>query len=252
MRPIILILCLILSFYSSFSQSTDSTTISSFFRGQITATNNGVSLIPTFSLGKPAVLFDMNIGKGRLSFDPMIRFGMNGKPWTFILWWRDKLIEQKKFTLNLGAHPSVVFRDFSIIENGISKKFLVAQRYFAWEASPTFFINKSTNIGIYYLGSKGLTNDIIQNTIFLSLRSMINLDVSDTYTLGLIPQIYYLKMDENAGTYINNTFNIKKKKNPFSFTVITSKAIKTEITGNNFLWSLGLVYNFNNRYVNIN
>ena len=248
MKPITLLLGLIFSFYCSFSQSTDSTQTPSFFRGQITATNNGVSLIPTFSLGKPAVLFDLNIGKGRLSFDPMIRFGMNGKPWAFVFWWRYKLIQQKKFILGLGAHPSVVFGDISVFESGISRNFLAAQRYFAWEASPTYIINKNASLGLYYLGSKGLTKDIVQNTTFLAVRSVIRMNLSKRFTLGLIPQAYYLKMDDKEGTYINATVNLYKKDFPVSLNVITSKALKTQIIGKDFLWSIGLVYNINNKY----
>ncbi len=248
MKKIILLFSLILSFYCSFSQTTDSTQTPSFFRGQINLTNNGISLIPTFSLGKPAVLFDLNIGKGRLSFDPMIRFGMNGKPWTFVFWWRYKLIQNKKFNLGIGAHPSVVFRDISVVNNGISKDYLIAQRYFAWEASPTYIINKNINLGLYYLGSRGLTNDIVQNTTFLAVRSGINLNLSNKFTLGFIPQAYYLKMDDKDGTYVNATMNLYKKNFPISLNVIASKAIKTEIIGKDFLWSIGLVYNINNMY----
>ena len=248
MKPIILLFGLIFSFYCSFSQSKDSTQTPSFFRGQVNATNNGISLIPTFSLGKPAVLFDLNIGKGRLSFDPMIRFGMNGKPWTFVFWWRYKLIQQKKFTLGLGAHPSVVFRDISVLENGISRNFLAAQRYFAWEASPTYIINKNANLGLYYLGSKGLTKEIVQNTTFIAVRSIVSMNLSKKFTLSLIPQAYYLKMDDKDGTYVNATINLYKKNFPVSINAIASKAIKTEIAGKDFLWSIGVVYNINNKY----
>jgi len=248
MKLLVFIFGLILSFYTSHSQTTDSTQTPSFLRGQITATNNGVSLIPTFSLGKPAVLFDMNIGKGRLSFDPMIRFGMNGKPWTFVFWWRYKLIQQKKFNLGLGAHPSVVFRDISVKDNGITRNFLAAQRYFAWEAAPTYIISKNANLGLYYLGSKGLTKDIVQNTTFIALRSMMNLSLSNKLSLGLIPQAYYLKMDDKDGTYVNATINLYRRNFPISLNAIASKAIKTEIAGKDFLWSLGLVYNINNKY----
>ncbi len=239
---------LICQFSFAQSQTIDSTRTPSFVRGQITATNNGVSLIPTFSLGKPAVLFDMNIGKGRLSFEPMIRFGMNGKPWTFVFWWRYKLMQQKKFTLGLGAHPSVVFRDVSVTNNGVKKEYLVAQRYFAWEASPTYIINKNASLGLYYLGSKGLTKDIVQNTTFVALRSVLNLNLSKKFNLGLIPQVYYLKMDEKYGTYVNATLNLYKKNFPVSLNAIASKAIKTKIVGKDFLWSVGAVYNINTNY----
>ncbi len=89
----------------SFAQTIDTTQTPSFFRGQITATNNGISLIPNFSLNKPAALFDLSIGKGRLSFDPMFRFGLDGKPWTLIFWFRYKVVDQRRFTLGIGAHP---------------------------------------------------------------------------------------------------------------------------------------------------
>lgn len=251
MKSIPLSIYLILSFYATFSQQTDTTQSPSFLRGQITATNNGVSLIPTFSLGRPAVLFDMNIGKGRLSFDPMFRFGMNGKPWAFVFWWRYKLIQQKKFNLGLGAHPSVVFRDISVTENGISRNLLAAQRYFAWEVSPTYLVSKNANLGVYYLGSKGLTKDVLQHTTFLALRSVLNLKLSDKLRMSLIPQAYYLKMDDNAGTYVNATLNLFKRNFPVSLNAIASKAIKTEIAGKDFLWSIGLVYNINKQYAKL-
>lgn len=251
MKIIFLSIYLILSFFATFSQPTDSTETPSFLRGQITATNNGVSLIPTFSLGRPAVLFDMNLGKGRLSFDPMFRFGMNGKPWAFVFWWRYKLIQQKKFNLGLGAHPSVVFRDISVTDNGITRNLLAAQRYFAWEVSPTYLVSKNANLGVYYLGSKGLTKDVLQHTTFVALRSVLNLKLSDKLRMSLIPQAYYLKMDDNDGTYVNATLNLFKRNFPVSLNAIASKAIKTEIAGKDFLWSVGLVYNINNQYTKL-
>ncbi|HOY11993.1 MAG TPA: hypothetical protein PLY70_02590 [Saprospiraceae bacterium] len=248
MRSIILSFGMIISSLSAYAQKTDSTQTPTFLRGQITATNNGVSLIPTFSLGKPAVLFDLNIGKGRLSFDPMIRFGLNGKPWSFIFWWRYKLIQDKKFNLGLGAHPSFVFRDVSVVENGLTKNVLTAQRYFAWEISPMYVFSKNANLGLYYLGSRGLTKDIVQITTFLALRSVMNLNVANNFTLGLIPQVYYLRMDDKDGSYVNTTVNLYKRNFPISLNFIASKAIKTEITGKDFLWSVGLVYNLNKKY----
>lgn len=241
----------LLASLNSFSQTIniDSTQTPKFFRGQITATNNGVSLIPSFSLGKPAVLFDLNIGKGRLSFDPMLRFSATGKPWAFIFWWRYKIIQNKKFSMGVGAHPSFVFRDVSIVDSkGDTKDFMKVQRFFAWEATPFFVINKNLNFGFNYLGSKGLTKDIIQSTTFLALRSGITMNLSKKMTLVFIPQAYYLKMDATKGTYVNATVNLYKKRFPVSINGVVSQAIKTDIAGKPFLWSLGLVYNLNNTY----
>jgi aryl-alcohol dehydrogenase-like predicted oxidoreductase len=44
-------------------------------------TNNGISLVQTFSLGKPAAIVTLSIGKGKLSFEPDLRFSLKEKPW---------------------------------------------------------------------------------------------------------------------------------------------------------------------------
>jgi hypothetical protein len=243
---------LLLILHQTLAQKIDSTQTPSFLKGQITATNNGVSLIPSFSLGKPAVLFDMNIGRGKLSFDPMIRFGMNGKPWAFIFWWRYKLLQNKKYALGIGAHPSFVFRDVAVVNNvGETKKYLNAQRYFAWEVAPTYFINKQFNFGVYYLGSHGLTKDVVQYTTFIAVRSGMNFKLNKNYSLNLIPQAYYLKMDKNDGTYVNATLNIYKSKFPISLNAVASQALQTDIAGKKFLWSIGAVYNVNERFLKL-
>lgn len=234
--------------YAAFSQTVDSTQTLSFFRGQITATNNGVSLIPSFSLGRPALLFDLSVGKGRLSFDPMLRFGMDAKPWAFILWWRYKLVQQRKFNVGIGAHPSFVFRDVALQNNGETKNYLTTQRYFAYEFSPSYTVNKYFNVGLYYLGGMGLTKDVIQRTYFVAFRTGFNVDLSKKITLGFIPQAYFLKMDKQSGTYVNTTFNVYKKQFPVSFNAVVSQAINTNITGKTFLWSVGAVYNINSLY----
>jgi hypothetical protein len=233
----------------SFAQKTDSTQAPNFFTGQITATNNGISLIPSFSLGKPAILFDLSIGKKRLSFDPMLRFAMNGKPWAFVFWWRYKMFDNKKFKMSVGAHPSVVFREVSIINNGITKDYLTAQRYFAWEATPTYFPHKKIGFGFNYLGSKGLTKDIVQHTTFLAFKAIMpSISLSKSINLSLIPQVFYLKMDKNEGTYVSGIVGVSKRNFPISISSIMSKKIKSAIAGNDFVWNLQLNYNINNKY----
>ena len=58
----------------SFSQKADSTKVVNHISGAVTVTNNGISLIPTFSLGKPATVLDFAAGRKKLSFDPQLRF----------------------------------------------------------------------------------------------------------------------------------------------------------------------------------
>lgn len=246
MKKVILACLWVLLSSISFAQVSDSTQSPAVFSGVITATNNGISLLPNFSLNKPALLFDLSVAKGRLSFDPMFRFGANGKPWAFVFWWRYKLITQPQFNLSIGAHPSVVFR--SLTSNGTEQ--LVAQRYVAWEAAPTWVLGKNVSAGLYYLGSHGLTKDLTQVTTFLTLRSTIsNIGLSKQLRLTLAPQFYYLQMDQRHGTYVNASIFLSKKNFPVALSSIISQAIDTDIPGKTFVWNLGLNFNFNEKYV---
>jgi len=56
--------------------------------GSALITNNGISLLPMFNLGKPAAIFDLSIGNDRISYEQQLRYSLAGKPWSFIFWTR--------------------------------------------------------------------------------------------------------------------------------------------------------------------
>lgn len=68
-------------------------------RGNISVTNNGFSNIPSFSLGQPATVINLSAAGKRLSFEPELRFSLEGKPWSFLFWGRYKVINTKKYLL---------------------------------------------------------------------------------------------------------------------------------------------------------
>ncbi|MDP9229082.1 MAG: hypothetical protein M3O67_00250, partial [Bacteroidota bacterium] len=122
----LLVFVFLLLAHFSFSQKTDSTKNIFHFKGAVTVTNKGISFIPTFSLGKPAAIFDLSMGKRKLFFEPQLRFSLEGKPWSFLFWWRYKLVTDKKFALTLGAHPAMNFKTESFTVNGVPKTGTVA------------------------------------------------------------------------------------------------------------------------------
>ena len=104
----------------------------------MSVTNNGISLIPTFSLGKPAVIFDMSVGGRKLSFEPQFRFSMEGKPWSFLFWWRYKLINTNRLRMSIGAHPALNFRTLSVTINGEVDEIMETRRFLAGELAPNY------------------------------------------------------------------------------------------------------------------
>ena len=75
-HTVLLVVIFLLLAHFSFSQKVDSTKSISYFSGAVGVTNNGISIVPSFSLDKPAVQFNLAMGKNRSSFEPDIRFSL--------------------------------------------------------------------------------------------------------------------------------------------------------------------------------
>ncbi len=230
----------------SFSQKEDSTKRLFHFSGSVSVTNNGISLVPTFSLGKPAAMGNLSMGKGKLSFEPDLRFSLEGKPWSFLFWWRYKLFKTKKLAINIGAHPALNFKTETVSTNGISKELIVSRRYLAAELTPNYLLSKNISIGIYYLYSHGIDDGTTKNTHFLTLNSnFAHIKVSNQYYIKFTPQLYYLNMDKKDGFYFTSALTVAKKNFPVSLSAIINKTIHTDITASkNFVWNTTLIYAF--------
>lgn len=247
-NSVILFFALFLLNLSSFSQKKDSTKAAFQFGGAALVTNNGISLVPTFSLGEPAAIFDIYMQKKKLSFEPQFRFSLEGKPWNFLFWWRYRLVETKKFRLILAANPALNFRT---ITSPDGEETIVSRRYVAGELSPNYFVAKNISIGIYYLYSHGVDKEAVRHTHFLTLNSNFsNIKLFWQLYMRFIPQVYYLKQNKDDGFYVTSTVALARKKFPLSVMAILNKPIDTDIPGGtSFVWNLSLVYSFIKSYV---
>jgi hypothetical protein len=249
-KTVLLIAFLSVSYFA-FSQAADSTRHIFHLKGAVTVTNKGISLIPTFTLGKPAAIFDLSMGKKKLFFEPQLRFALEGRPWSFIFWWRYKVANTKKFKMNIGAHPSLVFRNTITVTNGTAVKTIQAHRYLATEVAPNYFISKNTTIGMYYLYSHGLDEGAVSNTHFLTVNSNFSyIGISKAIFARFNPQVYYLKQDSHDGYYVTSTITLAKRNFPLSVQSIFNKTIRSNIPGSrNFVWNVSMIYSFSNQYV---
>lgn len=237
-----------------FSQKADSTKVMEHFGGSVTVTNNGISLIPTFTLDKPAVTFDMTMGKRKLSFEPELQFSLEGKPWGFFFWWRYKLVNSSKFFVRIGAHPALSFITMPLLTNGETKETITVQRYLAGEFSPNYFLAKNISIGLYYLYAYGIDNENVRNTNFVMFNmNFSNIKVSNQLFIRYLPQIYYLRINNNTGLNFTSLVTFSKRDFPLSVSGFINKTIKSDIPGSkSFVWNVSLIYAFNGKYVNAN
>lgn len=234
------------------AQEADSTAMISHFSGSIFLTQNGISLVPTFSLDKPAVMFLLSMGKKRLTFEPDIRFSLEGKPWSMLLWWRYKLVQNNRFSLRVGAHPGFNFRTIPVVSNGKSKDVIETRRFLAGELVPSYMISKNVKIGMYYLFSQGF-DDSQKYTHFLVLNSAFpNINLSEKFSLGIFPNVFYLRLDELEGYYASSTFRLYKHDFPLSLESIINQKIVTDILPERgFVWNVSLVYSFNKQFTEV-
>lgn len=212
--------------------------------GAVTITNKGISLIPALTLGKPAGIVDVAITGGALSFEPQLRFGLDGKPWTFIFWGRYRPLREGKFHLTVGLHPAYVFRTITDSTGAVPTSAIVTRRYLAGDVYPSYFLAKNLSIGAYYLYSHGLDRQAFQNTHFVGARAnLTNVPISDQVFIQFAPQLYYLWMDREDGVYVSSTLTLGSRRLPLAVSTLINSPIQSSIEGGqDFLWNVSLTY----------
>jgi hypothetical protein len=243
-----------LAAFVSFSQKPDSTKRELKLGGTVTATNNGFSLVPTFSLGKPALMTNLSLsGKGRLSFEPMFWYSaLDFKPWSFIFISRYKVVRREKFNFAIGTHlPAVNFITTPVAKNGVTQDIIEARRFFpVAELMPSYRFNKHFALSAYILYGKGLDKSASAANTFVSLRPDVDhIRLSERFFLRFNPQFYYLKINQNDGFYTAASLTLAHRKWPFSISTMMNKALKTNINTSDFDWNVGLTYAFGRNFV---
>ena len=233
------------------SQTADSTKQETgFFSGAVTVTSKGLSTFPNLTLGKPAAILDLSMGSKKFRFEPIFRFALEGKPWSFIFWCRYELMNSDKFQFKIGMHPAYSFKTITVTQDGTTKEILRAQQYLAGELTPVFKVGKNISLGPYYIYARGLEKDIVRNSNFVSFRvNFSNINLSEKYFMRLMAQAYYLKLDADDGFYVNTTFSLNRRNFPFSVSSTMNKTFESTIPGDDFLWNVNLTYSFNKKYL---
>ena len=237
--------------YFAFSQKNDSAKTTSHFSGTVGVTQNGIALVPTFSLGKPAGIVMLSMGKKRFSFDPEFRFSLKGKPWSVLFWFRYQAVKTNKFSLRIGAHPALNFRTQQVTINGEVQDAVITRRFFATEFSPNYFIKKNISIGAYYLYGHGFDKGAPANNHFITLNANFsNIKLSQNYFAGFSPQVFFLKQDKLTGYFTTAAITLARKNFPISVAALFNKQLKEGIAGaKDFVWNTTLIYSFGKNYI---
>lgn len=221
------------------------------FSGSLGLTNNGFSIIPSFSLNSPALLAQISWRKNKFGIEPDIRLTPDARKGSMIWWIRYYPIQKNKFTLRMGIHPSFLLQSREIMENGVPHEITQTRRFIAWELAPNYQVNKYWGIGMYYLQGNGLQKDGPQTTHFVNLYTSIsNINIGGDFRLKLIPAVFYLNLDGYSGTYFTGTVNVSHAKLPFALQSMVNQTFSSDLPSNvDFLWNISIHYNFKKKLV---
>ena len=79
-----------------------------------------------------------------------------------------------------------------------------------------------------------------------------NIPITKSITVRVAPEVYYLKMDDNGGIFLNSRFLINKKNWPLSISGLLNKPLESDIPSDyDFLWNVGLTYTFSKKYTEV-
>jgi hypothetical protein len=249
-KIIFFVLTLFVSSQVYAQKEADSTKATTTFSGSVTATNNGFSIVPTFSLNSPAAIINLSWRRKKISFEPDIRLVPDGSKGGMVFWLRYRLIENKKFSLRVGAHPAFSYIRRTVTDNGVSTEITEMLRFAAFEVVPNYQITPNWSVGAMYLQGHGLQSHGPQNTHVLFLNTGItNINLGGDFRFHFIPIVYFLKVDNSVGKYFTATAILSNKKLPVSIQGTINQTISSNIAGNqDFMWNVGLTYSFSKEF----
>lgn len=214
--------------------------------GSASVTNNGISLIPNFSLGEPAAQFNLSVGGDRLRFDTDFNFSWEGKPWYILYWIRYQMVEAERFQMSTSTHLGMNFKPSEVAIAGRPENMLITERYWVAELFPRYQMTPQLSAGILYLFSIGLDPGTAAYTHFVNLNTTISqLKLINDYQLSVSPQIYYLKQERTDGFYFTSSITLGRQDNPISVSTLFNQVISSEIAGSkDFVWNISLKYSW--------
>lgn len=229
---------------STHSQSTDTSynkwTATHIFEGY----NNGVSIVPAFSLGRPAVMYLGRFSKKNWSMEPEVRMSYDGQPWSMILWSRYTLPKTGEWNLTVAPHVAMLYAPVEEVVDGTVMQSFSSNRYGALQGTAFRSLGKGFGLSAYGLVALGLDKGASTDPVILSgiVGVTPNLELGPL-ALNLRPQLYYLNMRGPSGIFyaVNYTIPIQKE---WSITgIVTQPIVKNDgLEVSSFIWNIGLSY----------
>lgn len=242
MRTQLLIAFILITCNTYSAERTDSTRSKLNASASFSLNSNGISSIPAFSLGKPAVIASLGLAKGRFSYDPTLAYGLDAKPWFIDSWVHYLIIDKPVFKLRTGVNFSMYFSHL----NPPLEETLQGQRYWAVEMAGLFNFTPNSYLTVMYWSDNGQDHGTLQGH-FLSIsgeRSEIKL--GKVFLMSAFLQLFYIDYNgNNDGLFLTPKISFSTRDLPFSVFYQATQPLETNISpAPGYQWNAGVAYNF--------
>jgi len=212
--------------------------VPTLIKGNLQLTNNGISPVPYFTLGEPALLTNLYLTKGRLSFSPEFNFDLKAKPWSFNTWLRYNLIRTKRYNFYLGSNFSIIFKR---LDPTLFKEDLQAQRYQMLDIMMTYKIDQKKLLSFYYWKTSTLDHLGITSSHFVMLALQIdNILKRENTVISFRPSVFVINNTlPFSGLFMSQITKISTKKFPLSFSLQTVETLQSSEQAK-FNWNVGV------------
>jgi len=237
------ILCCIAFFFiftcSYALEKADSTRTQLKASGSVSLNSNGIASIPAFSLDAPAVIGAFVLAKGRFSYEPVLAYGLDFKPWFIDNWLNYKIINRPAFELRTAFNISTFFSEYKLPDDTI----LQGQRYFAFALTGVYKFSPNTFLTVAYWNDRGQDGGI-KGHFFNLVGERTDISLGKHVLLGAALQVFYINYDgNNDGFFVSPRIASFIRNVPFSLFFQCTQAITSNIDPfPEFRWNVGLAY----------
>jgi hypothetical protein len=206
----------------------------------VSLNSNGISSIPAFSLGKPAIIASIALTKNRLSYEPLLAFGFDLRPWFIDNWLRYKIINKPKLEFRTGVCISTFFSEYE----GKDESIWQSQRYNVFELTWIYKILPNSSLTFAYWHDRGQDKGTLRGHFFNLVGERSEINVGKNVLLFAALQVFYINYDgNNDGIFLSPKISTSLKNVPFSVFFQGIQALDSNISPfPGFKWNLGLSY----------
>lgn len=202
--------------------------------------SNGISSIPAFSLGKPALIADVKLSKRRFSYEPVLAYGLNMRGWFIDNWLRYRLVDKPALELRTGVNFSTFFSEYKLRDDEIWR----TERYFAFELTLVHKLSPSSSILFSYWNDRGQEKGSLKGHFINFIAEKNDVPFGSTILFSGYFQIFYVDYDgNNDGLFISPKISFSVNDLPFNLYFQIIQPLKSNIEPSpGFRWNLGLSY----------